>query len=333
MISGITDIKITGYNFGSELSSVKSITVQGQACSSIQFIASTELRCRLKGQFTKEKVLPATALAEIDGILSPIGTISLLRPSDVQVVCTTGSMTGIHDQPETISRGSSGRLVVSAIEFNHIPLLPYAIAVSTSALASNNELDSVYWSDIGEANGVYRSLMDGTQIQNVLIGAPRVNGMFLLERSTGGVSCRDLLTCDVQQRSKDETLFPFPESQYDGLFYADADRRYADEELRSVDGRGSVVGLIPVLRDGTELRDEPIAASTMYATSSENIVFGQCSSSSRGQDLFAIKEGMEFVLMKDNSGGREISLVSGINDPRSVSVDPSTGYFMNFHAS
>lgn len=35
-------------------------------------------------------------------------------------------MTGIHEQPETVSRGRSGRMVIAAVEFTYVPHIPFA---------------------------------------------------------------------------------------------------------------------------------------------------------------------------------------------------------------
>lgn len=76
-------------------------------------------------------------------------------------------MTGIHEQPETVSKGVSGRMVISSIVFDYVPHLPHAIAVSSSS--PQEELNSIFWSDIGSTGTVYRALTDGMQLQPVML--------------------------------------------------------------------------------------------------------------------------------------------------------------------
>lgn len=75
-------------------------------------------------------------------------------------------MTGIHEQPETIARGRSGRMVIASIEFSLAPHTPFAIASTSSSVVTPN---SIFWSDVGGADCVYRALVDGSQIQVVLV--------------------------------------------------------------------------------------------------------------------------------------------------------------------
>ena len=77
-----------------------------------------------------------------------------------------GRMTGIHEQPETVARGRSGRMVIATIEFTLMPHTPFAVASTSSA---NVEPSSIFWSDLGGADCVYRALADGSQVQEVMV--------------------------------------------------------------------------------------------------------------------------------------------------------------------
>ena len=87
-------MRILGYNFGSSVSDVISITVRGEACSTIVFVHSGEITCRLSKQFTNEFVLPPHALgienSDDGNVVSVVETEVPLVSSDVTVVCTTG---------------------------------------------------------------------------------------------------------------------------------------------------------------------------------------------------------------------------------------------------
>ena len=95
IISGVTLVRILGYNFGSSVADVLSILVRGESCSSIVFVNSGEITCRLSQKFTNAFVLPPHALniesSENGNVVSTVESEMPFQNSDVTVVCTTGT--------------------------------------------------------------------------------------------------------------------------------------------------------------------------------------------------------------------------------------------------
>ena len=96
VISGITEITILGYNFGTTVSDVLSITIRGQDCSSIQLLSSSKVKCRLSSKQTEDYVLPPEAMGvqKTDGVktVTAVDGSMPLKPSDVTLICTTGRL-------------------------------------------------------------------------------------------------------------------------------------------------------------------------------------------------------------------------------------------------
>ena len=126
IISGVTEITIFGFNFGKSVADVISVRVKDRECSSITFVNENEIKCRISASLNVNGfVFPQEALVG-DSRISPAGSPSGVNTDEITLICTTGSFTGVHLQPETVARGASKRLVISDIMVNYRPSMPYA---------------------------------------------------------------------------------------------------------------------------------------------------------------------------------------------------------------
>lgn len=156
IIGGMTDITVYGSDFGDEPCRVQ---VREVDCTSVRFIAPNVLSCRTVAQVV------ATSMEPIS-VFRSSHTIEIIDVNDVVVSCSTGTMRGIHLEPETVSRSRARRLVVSQIAIKRTPILPYAISIAPARARKEGLL---FWSDIGrEARCIYRSALDGSEPRVVL---------------------------------------------------------------------------------------------------------------------------------------------------------------------
>ena len=56
-------------------------------------------------------------------------------------VAPVGRMTGIHEQPETVARGRSGRMVVASVDITLVPHSPFAGTVQHLFVAACVEIE------------------------------------------------------------------------------------------------------------------------------------------------------------------------------------------------
>jgi hypothetical protein len=156
LVGGMADLVIHGSDFGDSPCRVQ---VRGADCTSVRLTGPGVLLCRTVAQVLESPMEPTT-------LLRSSHVVENIDVNDVVVSCSTGTMRGIHLEPETVSRSRARRLVVSRIDVQHTAILPYAVAVAPPRPGAPGAL---FWSDIGrDARRVYRSLLDASEPRIVL---------------------------------------------------------------------------------------------------------------------------------------------------------------------
>jgi hypothetical protein len=280
----------------------------------------------------------AEAAGEGGAGIRAVAAESPLLASGVTLVCTTGRMRGVHEQPETVARGASGRMVIAAVAFTYLPLAPFAVAVASPDAAEPGQgqgQDSVFWSDIGGGGaGVYRALADGTQAQGVLAESGEVAALHLYGRGSGTSASSDVSGssgCDALGCAADAALFPQPRETHDALFYVDASRAYgAGSGGVAGDSRDGVAGVLPVRRDGTLLEEPAVSAKPVYVyPDSSSASSGTCVAGGRSGTVSLPGGGVQFRAVAAAGAGAgaggDTLLLGGLRQPRSVTLDETSG--------
>ena len=182
IIAGLVSVTIQGFNLGTTLRDIKSITVAGQVCTSIIHASPESVTCMI---VLREVNLLYSTINNVNGTyvrsVTERSTPAELQASVVpytveQVVFTTvgGSTTGVSNVPLTVVRSGSGRPVMSSIRLTVEPFAPYTLTVATHRVESADAKSvsyekTLYWSNVAYgAYSIQRSRMDGSQVETVV---------------------------------------------------------------------------------------------------------------------------------------------------------------------
>lgn len=85
--------------------------------------------------------------------------------------------------------------------------------------------------------------------------------------------------------------------------------------------------MIPVLRDGNVITNDPISSTKplFFKDELDSVLTGSCSSDGSRSGVLSTRSGLTVRSISQESQGDDILLLSGINEPHSLSIDSSTG--------
>jgi hypothetical protein len=126
VVSGVTFVSIFGYNFGTSVGDILSVTVKGHHCSTVELINDSEVRCSISRNLAESTVFPPSSLIANENGLTQNAHPPDIDPKDVSITTTRGTWTGVHPVPDSVSKSASRRLVVSAVTASFNPFIPYA---------------------------------------------------------------------------------------------------------------------------------------------------------------------------------------------------------------
>lgn len=147
-MSGVKEVKIEGYNFGTSIADIQSLTVKGERCSHIDLVDSMNIIC----------------------LVTHLSADETVNNNDVTLYTASSTSTGVHLQPLTIARGKSRRAVMAKISTSTMPFVPYGVAYPTPSASTpptGRDDTFMYWSDIG-ARKMYRCFVTGLGVEVLL---------------------------------------------------------------------------------------------------------------------------------------------------------------------
>ena len=116
-------------------------------------VNDNEVRCSIGRNLAESAVFPPSSLVEKEGKLSFFALSPTIHPDDVSITTTRGASTGVHPVPETVSKSSSQRMVISAVNVSFQAFIPYS-GISASTYAAESELKNVRSCSVLEPWGV-----------------------------------------------------------------------------------------------------------------------------------------------------------------------------------
>lgn len=163
---------IEGYNFGSSVSDILSVSVRYTPCATIYLHTDSP-------SSNKFDIKTRNTLQTITCYLTTVEQGDIFSVDDVVVSTVYGSYSGVHLQPLTVASGLSHRTVISKISFDEKPFRPYGLAYYEDSLEGDS--DYVYWSDL-QSKTISRCRVNSLSYDILLENLPRVYGLHIISK-------------------------------------------------------------------------------------------------------------------------------------------------------
>jgi hypothetical protein len=169
-------VQIDGYNFGESRADIKSVSVQGNTCTSI-VLSQGSISCTViefagdNSLINRREGTDSTG----GGLTDPIARAeAYVSAEDVILTTSIGQAHGPHPMASSVKL--SGRTVIDKVSFEDVSFVPYAVEIFQGEASP---VAWVYWSNLGHGDGsssggIDRAYKNSTMWEPVLTGAQEV---------------------------------------------------------------------------------------------------------------------------------------------------------------